>query len=163
MIAKLPHAPLLINEEFLDAAIELVSESLRYIYISTFKAEIIDKQRGKKLASLFYLLFKKAESGVNVRLLINNISNRGTTPISNFNAINACKNGGVKVRTLPNGRVCHAKVLIADNYLGIVGSHNLSVKSCRANFEVSYMITGTHTVTVLRQVYDEIWERAKEA
>jgi phosphatidylserine/phosphatidylglycerophosphate/cardiolipin synthase-like enzyme len=150
------------DEEFLPAAKGLISKASKSIYISTFKAEITSKRRGEKLKELFDLLISKAGDGVDVRLLTNRKDNRGHVPDSNAFALRFLKTTKLKVRHLPNDRLVHAKILIVDRVKAIVGSHNLSVKSCHNNFELSCFLADVVPVTYLACYFEDIWDKAKE-
>jgi phosphatidylserine/phosphatidylglycerophosphate/cardiolipin synthase-like enzyme len=64
------------------------------------------------------------------------------------------------VRALPDNRLIHAKLIIIDTSVAVIGSHNLSVKSCCNNFEVSLMVANGATVAGLQGVYNDIFEKA---
>lgn len=153
---------LLLDENFLPAAINLISKAEKLIYISTFKAEMTTKPRGRKLHKLFELLFEKSQLGIDVRLLISKRENYGHIPVTNLFAIRDLKANGVKVRHLRNDRLCHAKILLVDDYAAIIGSHNLSIKSCHSNFEVSYYVHTPTSIDLLYNVYLKVWNTAKE-
>lgn len=129
--------------------------------ISTFKAEITSKPRGKRLLAFFEKLYEKKSQGVRVRFLINSNDDRRVTPKSNPCAINNLKNHKIDVRTLYHNRCCHAKILLVDTDKAIVGSHNLSVKSCHNNFEVSYLIVEPVNVCYLQAIFDKVFLNAK--
>lgn len=152
---------LLIDEVFLPAAKALVSMARRSIYISTFKAEITSKPRGRKLSRFFDNICQQKMAGLDVRLLINTTTPRGSIPLSNSYAIAFLKKNRVAVRILPHERTCHAKLIIVDNWAVIFGSHNLSVKSCHNNFEVSYITHDKTVVAGLIDVYENVWNNAK--
>jgi len=148
---------LLVDEQFLPAAVKLIGSAQRSISISTFKAEITTRPRGRKLYNLFDVLFDRARAGVDVRFLINRVTRKGSVPISNLYAINTIPKHGIAVRTLPHDRCCHAKLIIVDSSAAILGSHNLSVKSCHNNFEVSYMHRDGYMVHIIQRVFDTVW------
>lgn len=152
---------LLINEQFLPAACDLVVSAKRIIYISTFKAELTTKPRGRSLTKFFELVFEKSRLGLDVRVLITKRENYGHVPTSNAYAVRMLKEKKVAVRHLQNDRVVHAKLLIVDDDIAIIGSHNLSVKSCHSNFEVSYMCHDIYAVGQLIGIYQGVWENAK--
>ena len=54
---------------------------------------------------------------------------------------------------LPERICCHAKIIIVDQSKAIVGSHNLGVKSCHYNFEMSYLIMDPIQVALLSNVF----------
>jgi len=152
---------ILVDEAFLPRAIDLVTLAQRELYISTFKAELTTKPRGRRLTKFFEQVFAASWAGLDVRFLLNRTVPRGTVPLSNFHAIQVLQKHGVHVRCLRGDRVCHAKLLIADNAAAIFGSHNLSVKSCHNNFEISYLFTDPSIVDNLRTVYLSVWDKAQ--
>lgn len=149
----------LVDDAFLTTAAQLVAEAKKSICISTFKAEITPKPRGRRLSNFFELVFEKARQGISVRFIINKTSMRGAIPLSNALAINALYLHGIPVHCLPNNRCCHAKILIVDNDSAIIGSHNLSVKSCNYNFELSYLIKDTYVVNIIQKTFDRTWDQ----
>ena len=152
---------LLLDERFLKEAVELISKAEKRIYITTFKAEITTKPRGRALAAFFALVCEKATLGVDTRLILNIVSKTGSVPITNRYAMQELPKQGVPVRYLPNNRICHAKIIIVDDIAAIIGSHNLSVKSCHNNFEVSYILQDSYLVGQLIGIFEGMWEQAK--
>lgn len=150
---------LLIDEEFLPEAIRLVKEAKRSISISTFKLEISTRPGGRQLLKFFELLFEKRRAGIIIKMLINGEGRRRSSPWTNVMAACFVLKNGIEIKSLKNGRCCHAKLLIVDDSAAIIGSHNLSVKSCHANFEVSYLTTDTTEILRLQSVFDKNWQR----
>ncbi len=149
------------DEHFLKRAKERISHAKTCIMISTFKAEITTKRRGSALKEFFDLLIAAANEGVDVLLLTNGKEHRGHIPDSNAYACRYLKKTKVKVRVLPNARVCHAKLIMVDWNVAILGSHNLSVRSCHNNFELSVEIFDKNLLQDLFLMFSENWGRAK--
>ena len=145
---------LLTDNEFLPQARALVESAQRSIDISTFKAEITTKPRGLALLHFFKALLLSAKEGVRIRFLINWNNERRSCPKTNLYVITELKKLGVDVRHLKNNRCCHAKAIIVDKRKAILGSHNLSVKSCHNNFEISYVVSSPEEVTSLASVFE---------
>lgn len=160
-VLEMSRRGLLKDEEFLPAAHSLVAGADMLIYISSFKVELDTKRKGERLVAFFDELRNKARQGLEVRLLTNKQNEQGHVPHTNARAIDYLKKGGVKVRVLPNSRICHAKIIIVDNATAVIGSHNLSVKSCRNNFEMSYCMTDYFALVHLSCWYIELWNKAK--
>lgn len=151
------------DEKFLPAALALIAGARKSIWISTFKAEITSKRRGLRLKEFFDLLAERASAGLDVRVLMNKRDNRGHVPESNAYALRFFKSSKIKVRYLPNDRVAHAKIILIDNEAAIFGSHNLSVRSCHNNFEVSCLSTSDEPVLLLVKAYQDTWDTGKDA
>lgn len=153
---------LLKDNEFLPQAEALIKSATRSIDISTFKAEITTKPRGVALAQFFKTILKKAKEGVRVRFMINWNHDRKSCPKTNLYVITELKKANIKVRHLKNNRCCHAKTIIVDKEKAIIGSHNLSVKSCHNNFEISYVLPDVEAITALSSVFDNSWMDAQK-
>lgn len=154
------HAVLLPDESFLQAAKTLIRDARKTIYISSFKLELTAKPRGKRLLDLFHQLAMKADAGVDVRILTNIRADRPHIPASNTYAVKMLQQKGIEIRKPRDERVCHAKVIIADHKKAIIGSHNLSVKSCHSNFEVSVLLTEVGTINVLAAFFLHTWDKS---
>jgi len=145
---------ILVDEDFLPQAVALVSTAKKRIDISTFKAEITSKPRGRRLRCFFDCLFEKREAGLQINFLLNWNKDHRAVPLCNISTIRELKNHKINVRILPNDRCSHAKIIIADQDKAIIGSHNLSVKSCHNNFEISYLDFNPGSVARLCKAYD---------
>ncbi len=143
----------LIDNEFLPQAKALIEGAEKSIDISTFKAEITTKPRGLPLLLFFKVLLQKAKEGVKIRFLINWNQERRSCPKTNLYVITELRKAGIPIRHLRNNRCCHAKTIIVDDKKAIIGSHNLSVKSCHNNFEISYLLSGAEDVGAISSVF----------
>jgi len=152
---------LLKDNEFLPQARALVESATRSIDISTFKAEITTKPRGLALLHFFKTLLQKAKEGVKVRFLINWNEERRSCPKTNLYVITELKKANIKIRHLKQNRCCHAKAIIVDKEKAIIGSHNLSVKSCHNNFEISYIVQEPEVINRLQSVFDASFNDAQ--
>ena len=152
---------LLIDQDFLPQATALISMATSRIDLSTFKAEITSKPRGRRLRLFFDTLFRKREAGVQINFLLNWNDVRHAAPLCNLATILELKRHKINVQILPNNRCCHAKVIIVDKDRAIIGSHNLSIASCHNNFEASYLVLEKVSVTRLSAVFDHTLSNSK--
>ncbi len=150
------------DEAFLPMATSLVANAESNIHISSFKVELTTKRRGLQLIQFFDILRKKHKAGLDVRMLTNKRDNRGHVPESNAYALRWFKQNRIPVRSLRNDRVVHAKLLLIDGRYAIVGSHNLSVRSCHNNFEISFLILDDERLRLLDHIYQNLWDQAKD-
>lgn len=154
---------ILTDEQFLPAALELIAAAEKSIFISTFKAELTTKPRGRRLNKFFDNVIEKSRQGVDVRLLISKRESYGHIPLTNLFAVREFKEHKVKVRHLRNSRLCHAKIIIVDGAMAILGSHNLSIRSCHNNFEISVRIDDPYAAGQLHGIYSAVWDDAKRS
>ena len=152
---------LLFDQEFLQQARALLSVAKHRIEVATFKAEISHSPRGRSLLHFFEELFKKREQGLEINFLLNWSTEKRVVPLTNKYAIQELKRHKINVRILPNNRCCHAKILIIDRHVAILGSHNLSIRSCHNNFEVSYLIQKPADIARLGASFDHVFLNAK--
>jgi len=151
-----------IDNQFLSVARSLIEQAKKEICISSFKLEISDKPRGRKLKEFFASLIERKKAGVKVRVLFNWHDDRRSVARTNYYASEFLKNAGVETRYLDSNRCCHAKMLIIDRDKALVGSHNLSIRSCENNFEVSYLIPDTESIAKLYSVFSHSFNNAKK-
>ena len=150
------------DEEFLPFASKLINEARHSVDVSTFKAELTRKPRGKKVALLFDKMIKKAQHGLPVRFLIGKPANFCHVPMTNLLTIRELAQAKVQVRHLKNSRTCHAKLIIVDNRAAILGSHNLSIKSCQYNFECSIYVDDPEIVANLSAFFLKAYDNARK-
>lgn len=149
------------DKDFLKVATPLIHEARKRIDIATFKAEIKHRPSGADLICFFETLYRKRAQGVEVNFLLNWNDKRRAVPNSNRYAIKELLASGVNVRILPDNRCCHAKIIIIDTDRALIGSHNLSVRSCSHNFEVSYLLTLPEDVCRLQAIYNHVLTTAR--
>ena len=152
---------LIIDNSYIPLLMSLIEQAKKEILISTFKIQTTPKPRGRLLQQFYDRLILKARAGVKIRLLINWHDNQRSVAKTNLSACQFLKSNMIEVRHLKNNRCCHAKTFIVDREKAVVGSHNLSVRSCEANFEVSYLIPDPESVAHLSSVFLHSWSDGK--
>ena len=152
---------LVVDNQFLPQAMALLEVATQEICISSFKIEISDRPRGRNLKAFFEKLLEKQKTGLKVKILFNWHDDRRSVAKTNYFASTFLKNAGCDVRYLTNNRCCHAKLLLIDKEKALLGSHNLSVRSCDANFELSYLIPDPETVAQISDIFEHIFKDAK--
>jgi phosphatidylserine/phosphatidylglycerophosphate/cardiolipin synthase-like enzyme len=153
---------LVVDNQFIGIAQTLVEQARHEICLTTFKLEISDKPRGRTLKRFFDTLVQKIKAGVKVRILFNWHDDRRSVAKTNLPASRFLKQSGAQVRYLKNNRCCHAKLLLIDRAKALLGSHNLSIKSCENNFELSYLIPDPETVRQLSDVFEHSFMDGKD-
>lgn len=99
------------------------------------------------------LLIQKAQTGVDVRLIL--------PPQQKDNAIDHVVKGGVHVRILSRKPLyLHAKLIIADNNTGFIGSQNLSSYAFQMNRELGTMIYASDHLRRFLQAFEADWKKA---
>jgi len=150
------------NEQFLAEAQGILGQAVQRVDICTYKFELSQRADARGLNSLINTLYALAAINVKIRVLLNTTSARsGLTKINEY-AARELKQHGIDCRTLPDGRCQHAKILIVDRCLGIIGSHNWSPKSMTENFEVAVVLYHAGYLQSVVEHFEKIWAGAKE-
>jgi len=152
----------LFDEKFLPQAIALIDQAQITLEISTFKAQMTHKPSGKKLLVFFEKLIEKAKEGIKIKMLVNWNTEKQSVARTNQYVIEEMKKHNVQVKTLPNNRCCHAKIIIADRATALIGSHNLSISSVHKNFELSYLTSNREVVHEISERFLYSWNDAKK-
>ena len=153
---------LILDDNFLPVAEGLIKQAKSVIFISTFKLEINDRPRGRKLKAFFDTLINRAKAGIKVKILFNWHDDKHSVPKTNAHAATVLKNAGIEVRHLKKNRCCHSKLLIVDSNQAIIGSHNLSIRSCSNNFEVSYLLTDIDSLNRVCAVFNDVFQNGQQ-
>lgn len=150
------------NEQFYLVAEEMLSCAQRSVDICTYKFEISKRSAARDLNNLIQILYDLVEERVRVRVLLNIAGGRSNLVKINEVAGRALKAHGIEVRGLPDNRCQHAKILLVDRCVGIIGSHNWSPKSMTENFEVSVAINHAGCLEDVQAHFEKIWAGAKK-
>ena len=154
------HPILLLDENYLATASHLIHSAEKDILISTFKMENAQDPKKYKLAALYRGLEQATARGIDVKVLLNQLTGKNTIAKTNKYTASLLKLKSINIRTLENTRVVHAKLIIADEKSLIIGSHNWSNKSFSRNFELSVSIDDPETITQARNLFLKLWEEA---
>lgn len=152
---------LVVDNQFLPQAQALIEQAKKQIDISSFKLEMTTKPRGSTLYHFWLKVIEKLKQGVKVRILLNWHADRRSVAKTNLYVMQQMKQHGADVRFLKNNRCCHAKIIAVDKTKAIIGSHNLSIRSCHNNFEISYVLPDPETISQLQSVFEKSFYDAK--
>ena len=154
-------AQILKDEKIRGELLKAIREAQREVLIATYKMGYNGRASKRHLNALVEALHQASKRGVQVRCLLN--MDRENTQIGRINAraSRLLEKRGVITRKGQRGRTIHAKLVIIDEEMIIVGSHNLSESSLCRNFEVSLLIRDPIIALDLKQIYQKEWERGR--
>lgn len=130
----------------LYSLLQAVYNANRYIYATT-PYYIPDE-------SLQNALCVMAKSGLDVRLIVPFTSDSKLVDAASRSYFTELLSAGVRIFRYKKGFV-HAKTLVIDDALSIIGTANLDYRSFDLNFEVNTMIYNGETAQELRQHFEE--------
>jgi cardiolipin synthase len=102
--------------------------------------------------SLMVAMELAAMRGVDLQLLLPSRSNHGVTFHAGRSFYAHLLEAGVDVREYLPG-IVHAKTLVADGKVSLVGSANMDLRSFRLNFEIHALVHDATTATTLRNAF----------
>ena len=104
--------------------------------------------------SLMVAMELAAMRGVDVKLMLPGRSNHRVTFHAGRSFYDQLLEAGVELREYQPG-IVHAKTLVVDGRVALVGSANMDLRSFRLNFEVHTLVHDQTTATALRASFDE--------
>ena len=89
-----------------------------------------------------------AKRGVDVRIVVPRVSNHPLADLVRRSYLREAQESGVKICNFTPGMM-HAKAILVDGALGIVGSMNMDMRSFFLNYEVALFISNENMVQEL--------------
>lgn len=109
---------------------------------------------------LFRLLLVKARSGVEIRLVVPARSNHPITDVARRHYLRELRLAGAKILLYQPG-MNHAKVILADESVGLIGSANLDQRSLFVNFEVGVVTTSPTDAAAIATWMKDVFDQSK--
>jgi len=150
------------NEQFYPVAEAFLEDARKSVDICTFKFEFSTRPAARELNRLIDILYSLALVDVKIRVLLNTTRARSGLTKINEHAARELKKHAIEVRTLPDGRCQHAKTLVVDNCVGLVGSHNWTPRSLTENYEVSIALYHAGYIKEIQDHFEKIWAGSKK-
>lgn len=136
----------------LQATLHILSNAKKYVYIQT--------PYFLPTESLFQILQSAALSGVDVRLMV---PNKADVPFVNTAARSyfaEMMRAGVKIY-LYQPAFLHAKMMVADDFITVIGSANMDFRSFEHNFEVNVYLYDKEFAGKMKQLFLEDQQNCK--
>ena len=118
------------DRDYYPKLLDLLSRANKSIYIMMY----VFKSDTDTIMKIAETLVSKAKQGVDVRVILENSID------DNVGTYQLLKQGGVKVVYDSRSVTTHAKLVIIDGYIVLVGSHNFSYMAMARNHETSVLI-----------------------
>jgi len=149
---------ILIDEEYRKMLPQVIAGTKREIRIFQYRIQR-KLGRGQTEDNLFLDAIKdRVKRGVKVWLIIDYYPRTGMAYKENLYTALILMDHGVYARYLKNSRVCHAKCVVIDNEMALIGSHNWTTNSLKRNLEVSVMIKDKEEVSRLVEEFDKLFK-----
>lgn len=146
----------LTDEVFIKQLKRLFSMAHKTIDITTFKLEAGTCFKNAHAKRLFLTISEARARGVKIRIIVNWRSDKKGVPRTNDVSSHELQKVGCDCFYVSSGRCQHSKIILIDDELAIIGSHNLSVRSLTSNAEASVALSRPEDLQNLRKYFETL-------
>lgn len=134
------------GKEFAEKVIPLIEQSKKSIDIIVFDWKWYPDQIGSKIQRFNNAIVNASRKNKKVRAIIN------SSQINNI--LSQCN---IKTKGLFSKKILHTKLMIIDNEIAILGSHNYTMNAFSVNYEISIIIRDKEVVQRLKKYFENLW------
>ena len=153
---------LLWDSNYSAAVTRAIQAAQKSIYITTFKMEPKKSPKARRVNELLSQLVSANNRGLDVRVLLNFQENKKSTSSINWYAANALRKRGLTPKYVKKKRTLHAKIILIDSDITILGSHNWSVMSHDRNIELSVILKSETINKENKNAFFHFWDNSAE-
>ena len=129
-----PQLKLLVEEDYHDTLVKLLNRANNSIYVAMFSMKYDPDDEDDPANDLIEALAAAAEKGIHVVVVLDDY------PSYNYETAEHLEAHGVEVHIVSARETMHAKVVVVDSKIVVLGSHNWSEAGLAFNHEVSILI-----------------------
>jgi len=145
--------PYSLYHNLLQATVNIIIGAKKYIYLQTPYFLPSDP--------LFQALQMASLSGIDVRLMVSEKSDSAYVDPAAHSYYGDLLEAGMKIYEL-KGKFMHAKTLVTDDMLSVIGSANLDFRSFETNFEINCYIYDPHIAQQNKDIFFRDMEECRE-
>jgi phosphatidylserine/phosphatidylglycerophosphate/cardiolipin synthase-like enzyme len=135
-----------VGKQFPDVVIPLIDAAKSSIKIIVFDWRWYPSEPGNPAQLFNQAIARSLKRGVDVAAIVNHEDIKRTLETL-----------GVKVKKLPTKNLVHVKLMIIDNQVAILGSHNYTQSAFTLNFELSVALFNPPEIGRLISFFDNLW------
>ncbi len=136
----------LIGNEFPKELIPLIKSAKHTIRVIVFIWKWYETQPGNSCQLFTQSIIAAGKRGVDVRACVN------SRTISSFLSQN-----GIKCRIPISKSLMHTKMILIDDNICVLGSHNFSQSAFSSNFETSVLLKDDPSIERFSQFFESMW------
>ncbi|MDR3220349.1 MAG: cardiolipin synthase [Dysgonamonadaceae bacterium] len=145
--------PYSLYHNLLQATVNIIIGAKKYIYLQT--------PYFLPTESLFQALQMAALSGVDVRLMVSRKSDSAYVDPAAHSYFQDLLEAGMKIYEIED-KFMHAKTLVADDMISVIGSANLDFRSFETNFEINCYIYDPHIARRNKEIFFHDMDECRE-
>lgn len=147
----------IISTGYPQIVIPLINNAKTNIDIIMYHWGYYSNQGQSQIQKLNYAIKSAITRGVSVRVLLH-----PGAPSDHLRAINArtaalLQTNGASIKWGSRSGVIHAKIVLIDKSLAIIGSHNFSHRSMSSNVEIGVVVEGAGEIRKFQEYFDILW------
>lgn len=136
----------IISKEFAQEITQIVVGATKSIDIIVFDWRWYPNELGEPIQVFNNAIFLANKRGVNVRVIVQRRLIRVIL-----------QKLGIKVKELHSKNLLHTKLIIVDDEVAIVGSHNYTKNAFNLNYEVSIMVRDQESIKRLKEYFNNLY------
>lgn len=153
---------LLIDNDYFPILLAEIQKAETKIFGMIYCWHVSTRQRNNKPAQILRAILKAKKRGVDCFFLFNFDSEKSKIHRSNSEVFQLLKYSGISVRWAPGNRLAHTKMIVVDNKVSFIGSHNLTTRSLSSSRELSFALYDERVSDRLCLRFWDVWKDAKE-
>jgi phosphatidylserine/phosphatidylglycerophosphate/cardiolipin synthase-like enzyme len=146
MASTIPKVQTIIGSEFPKKVIPLIDQAKRSIEIIVFDWRWYPQNPGSTVQLFNQSLVRAARRKVKIRAIANNNE-----------IISTLTNVGIDAKKIISKKLVHSKLMIIDNRILIIGSHNYTQSAFQMNMETSLIIENDSTVERFLRFFNNLF------
>ena len=136
----------LIGSEYATFLTQKIKDAKKSIFIIMYDWRHYPDNPSHPISVINQCLIRAANIGIDVKCIVNNAS---IVPILTANK--------VKAKAFKSGRILHSKIVIIDNEILFIGSHNLTRNAVTTNLESSLMLEIPKEETRIFEYFENLY------
>lgn len=145
------------GREYFPACEEVIDQAKKRIRGMFFQMFYYTGARNNRCNKLFHALARAKARGVEVQILLNNSFRGGDMQTKHQQALVKLEAFHIKARIFPYSTCIHTKLILADNNIIILGSHNWTNAGLNQNVEASCVIRDKAVNEKLNTYFMDKW------
>lgn len=137
---------ILIGSKYADELLDKIETSKKNIDIIMYDWRFYPDNPEHPISQINQALYRAVSRGVIVRAVVNNEIIKNNLDILK-----------IKAKYLKSSRILHSKIVIIDNDILFIGSHNLTRNAVTTNLESSLMVKIPEDETRLRDYFNNLY------
>jgi len=136
----------IIGKEFPDIVIPMIEKARKSIDIIVYDWRLYPDQIGAKIQRFNNAIIQSAQKNIKVRTISNS-----------WKTLRVLEKFKIKVKKISTRGIIHTKLMIIDNEVAILGSHNYTMNAFTINLEVSVIIMNKEVIERLKTYFKNLW------